>query len=81
MFYRTLVVFQVWFQNSRAKHRRGIAQPGTGGSCEGKSLVDTIGVYEFDTESETVVATHIMEEGFGGDPYPTPDGSEFILLR
>ena len=47
-----------------------------GSSCEGKIGIDNIGVYEFDTVNETVVATHVMEEGIGGDPYPSPDGSE-----
>jgi hypothetical protein len=46
-------------------------------SCEGKSDIDNIGVYEFDTTNEIVVATHVMEEGIGGDPYPSPDGSKF----
>ena len=44
MFYRTLDVLQVWFQNSRAKHRRGIAQPGTGGSCEGNVSANSVGM-------------------------------------
>jgi len=38
--------------------------------------IDTIGVYEFDTASEKVVTNHVMAEGFGGDPYVSPDGSE-----
>lgn len=51
-----------------------------GGSCAGVSGIDTIGVYEFDTVSETVISTHVMKEGFGGDPYPSPDGSEYHNL-
>jgi hypothetical protein len=47
-----------------------------GSSCEGKDGIDTIGVYEFDTATDTIVATHQMVEGVGGDPYPSPDGSE-----
>ncbi len=47
-----------------------------GGSCKSRKGIDTIGVYEFDTVSETVVTTHLMAEGFGGDPYPSPDGSK-----
>jgi hypothetical protein len=47
-----------------------------GSSCEAKDGIDTIGVYEFDTNTDTVVATHVMDEGFGGDPYTSPDGSE-----
>ena len=47
-----------------------------GRSCSGKEGVDTVGVYEFDTQSKKVVATHALAEGLGGDPYPSPDGSE-----
>ena len=62
------------FHNSSSGQK---AVQGTcGRGCEAKSGIDTIGVYEFDTTSEKVVATHVMEEGFGGDPYPSPDGSK-----
>ena len=47
-----------------------------GHSCETEGI-DTIGVYEYDTGSDRVVATHMMKEGVGGDPYPSPDGSEY----
>ena len=47
-----------------------------GSSCESQAGIDTIGVYEYDTGSDRVVATHMMKEGVGGDPYPSPDGSE-----
>ena len=49
-----------------------------GSSCEGVEGVDTIGVYEFDSVTETVVGTHVMKEGTGGDPYPSPDGSKLL---
>jgi hypothetical protein len=49
-----------------------------GSSCEAKTGVDTVGVYEYDTVTDSVVTTHVMKEGFGGDPYPSPDGSESI---
>ena len=48
-----------------------------GSSCESQAGIDTIGVYEYDTGSDRVVATHMMKEGVGGDPYPSPDGSEY----
>lgn len=51
-----------------------------GSSCEGKPDIDNIGVYEFDTGTETVVATHLMKEGIGGDPYPSPDGSKSLPM-
>lgn len=51
-----------------------------GSSCEGKANIDTIGIYEFDTETETVVGTHLMKEGIGGEPYPSPDGKYIVLL-
>lgn len=49
-----------------------------GSSCEAKTGIDTVGVYEYDTVTDSVVTTHVMKEGFGGDPYPSPDGSESI---
>jgi len=52
-----------------------------GSSCEGVEGVDTIGVYEFDSVTETVVGTHVMKEGTGGDPYPSPDGSKLLVLN
>jgi len=50
-----------------------------GRRCESVKDVDIIGVYEFDTVSEKVVGNHLMREGVGGDPYPSPDGSELYL--
>ena len=48
-----------------------------GSSCEGITGVDTVGVYEFDPKSQSVVATHLLEDGIGGDPYPSPNGSKW----
>jgi len=41
---------------------------------------DTIGVYEFDTTTETIVGSHLMKEGFTGDPYPSPDGKFIVMI-
>jgi len=51
------------------------------GSCEG-SLADTIGVYEVDTVTDTVVGSFNIKEGtgFGADPVATPDGSYILLM-
>lgn len=47
-----------------------------GRNCAGIDGVDTLGLYEFDTQSKTVVATHLLAEGIGGDPYPSLNGSK-----
>ena len=51
-----------------------------GTTCEG-SKADTIGVYEFDTVSKTIVGSHNIDEanGYGAMPVASPDG-EYILL-
>lgn len=48
--------------------------------CDGVANVDTLGVYEFDTTTDTVVGSHVLEEGFGGDPFPSPDGKFIVLM-
>ena len=48
-----------------------------GRTCSGKSGVDNIGVYEFDTVTNTLVTTHLMAEGTSGEPYTSPDGSKY----
>jgi len=52
-----------------------------GGGCEG-SLADTIGVFEFDTVSKTIVKSHNIKEGtgLGADPVASPDGKHILLL-
>jgi hypothetical protein len=50
------------------------------GRCDGIAGVDTLGVYEFDTTTDTIVGNHIMKENFGGDPYPSPDGKYIVLI-
>ena len=47
-----------------------------GRTCEANIGTDNIGVYEFDTVSKTVLTNHVMKEGYGGDPYRSPDGRE-----
>ena len=59
--------------NNRGQTKDGVC----GRSCEGKKDIDTIGLYEFDTVSEKVIATHVMKEGFGGNPIVSPDGSKY----
>lgn len=51
-----------------------------GRSCAGKEGVDTVGVFEYDTKLQKVVATHVLAEGIGGDPYPSPDGSKSVVI-
>lgn len=51
-----------------------------GRSCSGKAGVDTIGVFEYDTKTGKVVATHALAEGIGGDPYASPDGKYIVLM-
>jgi hypothetical protein len=50
-------------------------------SCQG-SLADTIGVYEIDTKTDTIVASHniLAGTGFGASPVASPDGSFIMLL-
>ncbi|KAL3915280.1 MAG: hypothetical protein SGILL_005727, partial [Bacillariaceae sp.] len=50
-----------------------------GRDCSG-TAADTVGVYEFDPATQQVVATHVMAEGMGGDPYPSPDGKHIVML-
>ena len=47
-----------------------------GSMCEAQFGIDTIGVLEFDTVTDSFVTSHSMYEGVGGDPYFSPDGSE-----
>merc|ERR1712086_1097541 len=42
--------------------------------------VDTLGVYEFDTATDTIIGNHVMKEGIGGDPFPSPDGEHIVLI-
>jgi hypothetical protein len=53
---------------------------GTCGRCDGVAGVDILGVYEFDTTTDTFVGNHILKENFGGDPYPSPDGRFIVLV-
>lgn len=48
--------------------------------CDGNENTDIIGVYEIDTKTNKIVAQHLMQEGVGGDPYPSPDGQHVVML-
>ena len=61
-------------------HPRGQTLPGQCGRCDGVAGVDTLGVYEFDTVSETFVGNHLMPSGVGGDPFSSPDGKFIVLV-
>ncbi len=58
----------------------GQVKPGQCGRCDGMQGVDTLGVYEFDTRSETFIANHLMPAGVGGDPFSSPDGRYIVLV-
>lgn len=58
----------------------GQVRQGQCGQCDGVAGVDTLGVYEFDTSTDTFVGNHLMPEGVGGDPYPSPDGSHIVMV-
>jgi len=47
--------------------------------CHGYGA-DTLGVYEFDTTTDTIVGSHLMKEGFTGDPFPSPDGKYIVMI-
>lgn len=49
------------------------------GRCDGLP-VDNIGVYEFDTTTDTIVSNHLMPDGTGGDPFASPDGRHIVLV-
>lgn len=48
--------------------------------CEGNANTDILGVYEIDSRNDKVVAQHVMLDGVGGDPYPSPDGKHIVML-
>jgi len=50
------------------------------GRCDGLVNVDTLGVYEFDTNTDQVIANHVMPDGTGGDPFGSPDGRHIVLV-
>jgi len=58
----------------------GQVADGTCGRCDGVAGVDTLGVYEFDTVTDKLVGNHLMPEGVGGDPFPSPDGKHIVLV-
>lgn len=56
-----------------------IAQGQCGYGCDGTS-VDTLGVIEFDTRTDTIIGNHRMPDGIGGDPFSSPDGRFIVLI-
>jgi len=50
-----------------------------GHSCEG-TAADTIGLYEYDTVTDTVVGTINAPDGLSGNPFAAPDGSFIAML-
>jgi len=50
------------------------------GRCDGLANVDTLGVMEFDTNTDTFIGGHVMPDGTGGDPFGSPDGRHVVLV-
>lgn len=57
----------------------GKVMSGQCGRCDGLA-VDNIGVYEFNTQTDTIVDHHTMADGTGGDPFASPDGRHIVLV-
>lgn len=57
----------------------GQTMMGQCGRCDGLP-VDNIGVYEFNTQTDSVVDHHTMADGTGGDPFGSPDGRHIVLV-
>jgi len=58
----------------------GIVTEGQCGRCDGLAGVDTLGVMEFDTSRDKFIASHVMPDGTGGDPFGSPDGRHIVLV-
>jgi len=58
----------------------GTIAEGQCGRCDGLVNVDTLGVYEFDTGTDSFVTNHLMPDGTGGDPFGSPDGRHIVLV-
>lgn len=50
------------------------------GRCDGLANVDSLGVYEYNTEKDEIIGNHVMPDGTGGDPYGSPDGRHIVLV-
>lgn len=59
------------------EHRGQKQVDGQCGRCDG-TKADTIGIYEFDTNSETVISRIFGSDGSTGVPAVSPDGSKCI---
>jgi len=51
-----------------------------GYSCDGNAATDINGVFEYDTKNDKLVGKHVMMDGTGGDPFPSPDGQHIVML-
>jgi len=58
----------------------GSVTQGQCGRCDGIAGVDTLGVMEFDTSTDTFVGHHVMPNGAGGNPFGSPDGRHVVLV-
>ena len=58
----------------------GSVKQGQCGRCDGLVGVDTLGVMEFDTKTDTFIGKHLMPDGAGGDPFGSPDGRHVVLV-
>jgi len=61
-------------------HGSGSVTQGQCGRCDGIAGVDTLGVMEFDTSTDTFVGHHVMPNGAGGNPFGSPDGRHVVLV-
>merc|ERR1711957_512195 len=58
----------------------GTVTEGQCGRCDGLAGVDTLGVMEFDPNTDKFIASHVMPDGTGGDPFGSPDGRHIVLV-
>jgi len=57
----------------------GKTMQGQCGRCDGLPI-DSIGVLEFNTQTDTFIGSHAMKDGTGGDPFGSPDGRHIVLV-
>ena len=61
-------------------YHSGTVTEGQCGRCDGLANVDTLGVMEFDTNTDRFIGGHVMPDGTGGDPFGSPDGRHVVLV-